>query len=85
MLRAGTNGDVRNEGVLPLEVFVDAKYDGAAATIEFDDHERICPVALRARAAASPQEIVLPPHPLRRYDGMEYRSAIAEALAPLLT
>jgi hypothetical protein len=76
--------DVRDEGVMPLEVFVDSDVDGVAATIEFDEHERICPV-LYVRSEGRLDEMVLRPHPLRRYDGMEYRSAIAEALAPLLT
>jgi lysine/ornithine N-monooxygenase len=84
VLRAGTDGDVRNEGVMPLEVFVDSEIDGVAATIEFDEHERICPV-LYVRSGGRLDEVVLPPHPLRRYDGMAYRGAIAEALAPLLT
>jgi thioredoxin reductase len=84
VLRAGTDRDVVNEGVMPLEVFVDSDIDGVAATIEFDEHERICPV-LYVRSGGRLDEVVLPPHPLRRYDGMAYRGAIAEALAPLLT
>jgi hypothetical protein len=82
-VRADGDRGLRDEGVLPLEVFVDAKYDGAAATLEFDDEERICPV-LYVRSGGVLQEHMLPRHPLRRYDGPEYREAIAAALAPLL-
>ncbi|MFL6012935.1 MAG: NAD(P)-binding domain-containing protein, partial [Gaiellaceae bacterium] len=83
-VRAGGDGGLRDEGVLPLEVFVDAEYDGAAATLEFDDEERICPV-LYVRSGGELREHLLPRHPLRRYDGPEYRDAIAEALSPLLS
>jgi len=84
VLRAGTDGGVRDDGVMPLEVFVDSDVDGAAAALEFDEHERICPV-LYVRNGGRLDEIALPPHPLRRYDGMEYRQAIAGALAPFLS
>jgi len=81
-VRADGDGALRDEGVLPLEVFVDAAYDGAAATLEFDDEERIRPV-LYVRSGGELQEHTLPRHPLRRYDGAEYREAIAGALSPL--
>jgi len=84
VLRAGTDGGVRDDGVMPLEVFVDSDVDGAAASLEFDEHERICPV-LYVRSGGRLEEVALPPHPLRRYDGMEYRQAIAGALAPFLS
>jgi thioredoxin reductase len=80
----GAKGEIRDDGVMPLEVFVDADIDGVAATIEFDEHERICPV-LYVRAGGPLAEVPLPPHPLRRYDGPEYHEVIASALAPLLT
>ena len=82
-VRTDGDGGVRDEGLVPLEVFVDAEYDGAAATLEFDEDERICPV-LYVRTRGELEERVLPRHPLRRYDGPEYRAAIADALAPLL-
>ena len=81
----GANGTgLRDEGVMPLETFVDADFDGAAVTLEFDDHERICP-ALYVRAGGTLGENLLPPHPLRRFDGREYEDEIAGALAPLLS
>jgi hypothetical protein len=83
-VRVDGESGLRDEGVLPLEVFVDAKYDGAAATLEFDDEERICPV-LYVRSGGELREHLLPRHPLRRYDGPEYRDAIGAALAPLLS
>ena len=83
VLRPDPRGGFSDEGILPLEVFVDAAYDGAAATIEFDAEERIHPV-LYVRRGGAVDEIVLPPHPLRRYDGAEYRAAIEAGVAPLL-
>jgi len=80
---ANGNG-IRDEGVMPLETFVDAEFDGAAVTLEFDDHERICP-ALYVRSGGELGEKLLPPHPLRRFDGREYEDEIAAALAPLLS
>jgi thioredoxin reductase len=81
----GANGDgIRDEGVMPLETFVDSDFDGAAFTLEFDDHERIRP-ALYVRAGGGLAEKLLPPHPLRRFDGREYEAEIAAALAPLLS
>ena len=80
-VRADGDGGLRDEGVLPLEVFVDAKYDGAAATLEFDDDERICPV-LYVRSGGELREHVLPRHPLRRYDGPDTATRSRTALSP---
>ena len=77
VVRVDGDGGLRDEGVLPLEVFVDAKYDGVAATLEFDDDERICPVLyvrsggeLRgARPAAAPAAALRRPGVPRRDRG----------------
>ena len=82
VLSAG-DGDVRDEGILPLEVFVDGEADGVAATLEFDADEEIRPV-LYVRRGGILREAVLPPHPLRRYDALAYREALDELLQPLL-
>jgi thioredoxin reductase len=74
---------VRDEGILPLEVFVDGEGDGVAATLEFDAEEEIRPV-LYVRRAGRLREAVLPPHPLRRYDALVYRDALDDLLRPLL-
>jgi thioredoxin reductase len=75
--------DVRDEGIVPLEAFVDASGEGLAVTLEFDAEETIVPV-LYVRANGSLREIALPPHPLRRYDSPAYREAVAAVLRPLL-
>jgi hypothetical protein len=76
-------GDVRDEGILPLEVFVDGEGDGVAATLEFVADEEIRPV-LYVRRGGLLREAVLPPHPLRRYDALAYREALDDLLGPLL-
>jgi hypothetical protein len=82
VLSVGQEGVV-DEGVHPLEVFVDGTRDGVAVTLEFDDAEAIRP-ALYVRRDGHLQEVLLPPHPLRRYDGPEYEVEVAAALKPLL-
>ena len=76
-------GEVRDEGILPLEVFVDGEGDGVAASLEFDADEEIRPV-LYVRRSGILREAVLPPHPLRRYDALVYREALDELVGPLL-
>lgn len=76
-------GGVRDEGILPLEVFVDGDEDGVAAALEFDADEEIRPV-LYVRSGGLLREAVLPPHPLRRYDALVYREALDGLLGPLL-
>ncbi len=83
VLRADPEG-VIDDGILPLEVFVDGAFDGAAVTLEFDAEERIHPV-LYVRHGGALREIAMPPHPLRRYEGAEYRDVVEEALAPLVS
>jgi thioredoxin reductase len=76
-------GELRDEGILPLEVFVDGEQDGVAATLEFDADEEIRPV-LYVRRGGLLREAMLPPHPLRRYDALVYREALDDLLRPLL-
>ena len=76
-------GGFRNDGIQPLEVFVDGTGDGVAATLEFDEQEVIRP-ALYVRHDGRLGEVVLPPHPLRRYEEPEYAAAVDDALRPRL-
>jgi hypothetical protein len=73
---------VIDDGIQPLEAFVDGDAEGIAATLEFDAGEQIVP-ALYVRSGGRLTELVLPPHPLRRYDGPDYRDALARAVRPL--
>ncbi len=76
-------GSLLDEGIVPLEVFVDGETDGIAVTLEFDAEETIRPV-LYVRREGVLHENALPPHPLRRHDGPEYREAIDSMLRSLL-
>jgi thioredoxin reductase len=80
---SASGGELRDEGIVPLELFVDGDEDGVAATLEFDADEEIRPV-LYVRRRGLLREAVLPPHPLRRYDALAYRDALDELLRPLV-
>jgi thioredoxin reductase len=83
VLSADVKSGVRDEGILPLEVFVDGARDGVAVTLEFDADEIIHPVVY-VRHGSALQETSLPPHPLRRYDDAVYRDSLEKLLEPLL-
>jgi thioredoxin reductase len=83
VLRVDAPGAIADDGILPLEVFVDGEDDGIAATLEFDAEETIRPVVYVRRAGVL-HEHALPSHPLRRYDGATYRDALETLLRPEL-
>jgi hypothetical protein len=76
-------GEILDEGILPLEVFVDGDSDGIAVTLEFDAEETIRPVVYRRQSGVLHEE-ALPPHPLRRYDDASYHESLESLLRPLL-
>ena len=78
-----SGGEVADDGIQPLEVFVDGTADGVAATLEFDADETIRPVVY-VRRGGTLREEALPPHPLRRYDGREYLESLEDLLRALL-
>jgi thioredoxin reductase len=82
VLRLDEAAGVVDDGIVPLEAFVDGTADGVAATLEFDPDEQIVP-ALYVRAGGALREVLLPPHPLRRHDGPSYRDAVERAVKPL--
>jgi thioredoxin reductase len=73
---------VRDQGILPLEVFVDGTADGVAVTLEFDSEETIHPVVYVRRGSVL-HETSLPSHPLRRYEDVVYRESLEQLLGPL--
>ena len=83
VLRVDDDGGILDEGVEPLEVFVDGSADGVAVTLEFDAEETIRPVVY-VRQAGVLHEESLPPHPLRRYEGKPYLDGLEKLLRPLL-
>jgi hypothetical protein len=83
VLSVDENEGIRDNGVLPLEVFVDGSRDGIAATLEFDSEETIRPVVY-VRHNGVLHETALPAHPLRRYDDPVYRETLEALLRPLV-
>jgi thioredoxin reductase len=83
VLLSAEDGGIADDGIVPLEVFVDGDADGVAASLEFDAEETIRPVVY-VRHGGVLREEALPSHPLRRYDGREYEDALEQLLRPLL-
>ncbi len=77
---------VRDEGILPLEHFVDGGGgpDAAAVTIEVAPEGAIHP-AVYVRRGGQLTEHQLDPHPVHAFDGDPYRRTVEQLLAPLLT
>ena len=72
---------LRDEGVQPLQHFVDsAGPDAVAASVEMDGSAVICPVVY-VRRGGRVQEHVMDPHPLHEYEGGDYHRRLEEALA----
>jgi thioredoxin reductase len=78
-----SGGEARDEGILPLEHFLDARgEDAVAATIELDPLAAILP-ALYIRRGGRITEHELPPHPVHAFDGAEYRRELDSILRGL--
>jgi thioredoxin reductase len=78
------NGEVRDEGIVPLEHFLDSGgEDAVAAAIEMDPRAVIYP-ALYVRRRGRITEHELPSHPVHAFEGAEYRRELEAILRPLL-
>ncbi|HEY3050139.1 MAG TPA: NAD(P)-binding domain-containing protein [Gaiellaceae bacterium] len=74
------NGEIRDEGIVPLEHFVDeAGPDAIAVAIEMNRDAEIHP-AVYVRASGRLIERNLPPHPTRSFDSEEHRRELASLL-----
>jgi thioredoxin reductase len=73
-----------DEGILPLEHFVDGGGgpDAVAVAIELDARARIYP-AVYIRRGGELEEHDLDPHPIRTFDGEPYRRAVQQLVGPL--
>jgi thioredoxin reductase len=80
LARAFSLEEAADEGVVPLEHFVDASGpDGAAVTVELDGGGRIFPAVYLRRGGKLRIER-LDPHPLHAFDGEPYRRSLARLL-----
>ena len=76
--------DIRDEGVMPLEHFVDqAGPDAVAVAIEMDGKGTIYP-AVYVRASGRLLERALPAHPTHAFEGDEYRRELTSVLGGLV-
>jgi len=77
------DGEIRDEGIVPLEHFVDeAGPDAVAVAVEMDSKARIYP-AVYVRSAGRLLERALPSHPTHAFDSNEHRRELESVLAPL--
>ena len=75
---------LRDDGILPLEVFVDEPGpDAVAIAVEIAADGTIYP-AVYVRRSNRVSEHQLPPHPLHRYESEEYARAVSGLVRPLL-
>jgi thioredoxin reductase len=76
---------ISDEGILPLEHFVDGGggADAAAVAVEMSASGTIYP-AVYVRRAGELEEHALDPHPVRAFDGDPYRRDVERLLRPLL-
>jgi thioredoxin reductase len=74
------DGAIRDEGIVPLEHFVDeAGPDAVAVTVEMDSGATIYP-AVYVRASGRVLERALPPHPTNAFESDTHRRELAAAL-----
>jgi thioredoxin reductase len=74
------DGAIRDEGIVPLEDWIDRGSDGAAVAIEMDENGTIYP-AVYTRRGGDFAEHALPTDVLHRYDGDVYRRELAALVA----
>jgi hypothetical protein len=70
---------MRNEGILPLEDWVDRGGDGIAVSVEMDEKGTIYPAVYRRRGGDF-SEHSFPPDVQHQFEGEEYRRALAALL-----
>jgi thioredoxin reductase len=79
-----TDNGIRDDGILPLEHFVDSVgEDSAAVAVEMDGAGTIYP-ALYVRRGGRLTEHELDPHPTYAFDSDAHRAALETLLAPVL-
>jgi thioredoxin reductase len=77
------DGEIRDEGILPLEYFVDrAGPDAVAVAVEMDNRATIYP-AVYVRSSGRLVEHALPSHPTHAFESNEYRRELESVLGHL--
>jgi thioredoxin reductase len=76
---SAVDGQARDEGILPLEDWVDRGGDGVAVAVEMDEKGTIYPAVYRRRGADF-SEHFLANHVLHQYEGDVYRHELASIL-----
>ena len=77
-------GEIGDEGIVPLAHFVDSGGpDAVAVAVELDPEARIVP-AVYVRSAGRVEDDHLSPHPLHDFERDEQRAQLAARVAPLL-
>jgi thioredoxin reductase len=80
LARVVSRDGIHDEGVQPLQHFVDAGGpDAVAASVEMDGQATIYPV-IYVRSGGRVRELAMDPHPLHDFEGERYRAAVEEAL-----
>ena len=74
---------IRDDGILPLEHFLDEPADGVAVTLELDSELAIHPVVY-VRRAGRVRDVSLEPNLARSYESGRYRDELELLLRPLL-
>jgi thioredoxin reductase len=84
VITVGTDGAMRDDGIVPLADFVDSAAGTACAvTVEYVQDGTIAPVVY-VRTPRGLVEHILPSHPLFTYDTDEHRRELASRIEPLL-
>jgi hypothetical protein len=77
------DGEIRDEGIVPLEHFVDeAGPDAVAVAVEMDSKATIYP-AVYVRSSGRLVEHTLPPHPTHAFESNEHRRELESFLGVL--
>jgi len=76
-------GGIHDDGVVPLEHFLDERSEGVAVTLELDASSSIQPVVY-VRRDGRVRDTALEPNLSRNYEGTRYREELELLLRPLL-
>jgi thioredoxin reductase len=75
---------IRDDGIVPLENFLDDPVDGVAVTLELDGESAIHPVVY-VRRGGRVRDVALEPNLARNYESARYREELELLVRPLLS